>query len=77
MGAGGPTPSSAAARNAEAIHDVSSPAGSADEYGTSARDGSGTWRCSAQTTPSAPGGLTKPTADSQVSQLAHAAAAGA
>lgn len=77
MGAGGLTPSSAAARNAEAIHDVSSSARSANEYGPSARDGSGTWRCSAQTATSAPGGLTKPTADSQVSQLTYAAAAGA
>lgn len=77
VGAGGLTPSSAAARNAEATHDVSSSAGSADEHGPSARDGSGTWRCSAQTTTSAPGSLTKPIADSQVSQLTHAAAAGA
>lgn len=77
MGAGGLTPSSAAAGDAEAIHDVRGPAGSADEYGTSARDGPGPRRRSAQTTASAPGSLTKPPADSQVSQLTHAAAAGA
>lgn len=77
LGAGWLASSSTAAGDAEAIHDVSSPARSANEYGTSARNGPGTWRCSAKTATSAPGGLTEPTADTQVSQLTHAAAAGA